>query len=156
MKLADDSRLKLEAFFRETLGDKSFRLPKIYFYSGKFSVFLTAALKIHGITIGRNIFITPKFVTLSAENFKKIHVELAAHEIAHVIQYGREGFIKFFYKYLRAYLRNLSWKRNWDAAARHRAYLEIPFEIEARAVAAKFVEWNEQQRRQTIKRDLIN
>ncbi len=154
MKLAEDSRRKMEEFFREILNEAKFRLPEIYFYSGKVSVFLTAVLKIHGIAIGRNIFISPKFVSLADENFKKIHVQLAAHEIAHVIQYRREGFIKFFCKYLRDYLRNLKQKKNWDAASRHEAYLEIPFEIEARAVATKFVDWNEEQRK--YQRDLIN
>ncbi len=155
MKVADDSRLKLEAFFREILSDDSFRLPKINFYSGKFSVLLTTALRIHGITVGRNVFISPDFVSLTDENFKKIRVELAAHEIAHVIQYRREGFIKFFYKYFRDYLRNLSVKKIWNAASRHEAYLEIPFEIEARALAAEFVVWNEQQQ-QRRRGDLIN
>jgi hypothetical protein len=33
-------------------------------------------------------------------------------------------------------------KKDWNASSRHEAYLEIPFEKEAREIAAKFVEWN--------------
>jgi hypothetical protein len=72
----------------------------------------------------------------------KLPEDLIAHEIAHTLQYRREGFVNFFRKYLSSYWRNLRRKRKWDAAARQEAYLEIPFEIEARATAARFVEWN--------------
>lgn len=142
MKLAEESYLKLEEFFRVILYEKEFRLPTIYFHAGRFSRILTGALKIHGITIGKNIFVTPKFVSPAGNNRRKVHVELAAHEIAHVLQFKREGFVRFFYKYLTSYLQNLRRQKNWNAAARQQAYLDIPFEIEARATAARFVEWN--------------
>ncbi len=146
MKLAVASRLKFEAFFRELTGDERFQMPVVYFYAGKFSSLLSKALKVHGITIGKNIFVTPKLVS-AENNFPKIDVELAAHEIAHVLQFRREGFINFFRKYLSSYRRNLKNKKSWGAVSRHQAYLEIPFEIEAREIAAKFVEWNETRRK---------
>lgn len=142
MKLAEASRLKLEKFFREELNDESFRLPAIYFYAGKFSAVLTLLLKIHGITIGKNIFVTPEFLDFTEQSKSKINVELAAHEIAHVLQYKREGYLSFFYKYFTSYAKNLRAQKSWSADARRRAYLAIPFEIEARETAAKFVEWN--------------
>lgn len=145
MKLARDSSVQFEMFFRQILRDENFRLPQIYFYGGAFSKLLTKSLKIHGITVGRNIFVAPKVVSID-RSISKIDGELAAHEIAHVLQYRREGFIKFFYVYLSSYWRNLKGKNIRNAAARHRAYLEIPFEIEARALAAEFVEWNERKR----------
>ena len=141
MKLADDSRLKFEAFFRETYGDKRFEMPTVYFYAGGFSRSITNHLHIHGITVGRKVFVAPTVVSVD-KNLAKINVELAAHEIAHVLQYRREGFIKFFYKYFSGYWRNLKQYQNWDAISRHLAYLDIPFEIEARAIATEFVEWN--------------
>ncbi len=146
MKLAESSRLKLEEFFRQTLNDEHLRLPAIYFYAGKFSAALTLLLRIHGITIGKRIFITPKFV-VRAGTKRKINLELAAHEIAHVLQFQREGFLSFFYKYSTSFLKNMRKQDDWDAASRQSAYLDIPFEIEARSVAAKFVEWNKRRQK---------
>jgi len=144
MKLAPESRLKFEAFFRKTLADEHFQMPEVYFYGGKFSRILTKSLNIHGITIGRNVFVTTKVI--SVENKRhRIETELAAHEIAHVLQYGCEGFIKFLYKYLKSYRGNLKKLKKTDKLSRHQAYLEIPFEIEARAIAADFIEWNKKK-----------
>lgn len=141
MKLADTSRQKLESFFREFLNDEHFRLPVIYFYVGGFTKILTAIVGVHGITFGSRIFIKPQIVSLTQNNLPRLPEDLAAHEITHVLQYRREGFARFFYKYLSAYWNNLRKKKSWDSDSRHQAYLDIPFEIEARRVAAKFVEW---------------
>lgn len=141
MKLAADSRLKFEAFFRERFKDERFEMPIVFFYSGRFSRLLTKHLNIHGITIGRKIFVAPEVVSFGKKKLK-INCKLAAHEIAHVLQYRREGFIRFFYEYLSSYRRNLRQYKNWDSVSRHQAYLDIPFEIEAREIAAKFMEWN--------------
>ena len=143
MKLAETSHRKLEEFFREYLNDETFHLPQIYFYVGKFTNLLTALISVHGITFGRLIFITPRLLSFNQNNLLKLPDDLVAHEITHVIQYRREGFIKFFYKYWTSFWRNLRKRGKWDAVSRQNAYLEIPFEIEARHVAAKFAEWNE-------------
>jgi hypothetical protein len=45
--------------------------------------------------------------------------------------------------YLRDYWTNLKKQQRWDANSRRQAYLSIPFEIEAREAANKFLEWNE-------------
>lgn len=145
MKLAPTSHRKLELFFREYLSDENFRLPVINFYVGNFTSFLTALISVHGITVGRRIFITPKLLSLNQNNFLKLPEDLIAHEITHALQYKREGFIKFFYKYLTNFWRNLKKKERWDRYSRQQAYLDIPFEIEARAAAASFVEWNERR-----------
>lgn len=141
MKLATASHQKLEAFFREYLHDENFRLPVIYFYAGKFTRILTDLIGVHGITFGRRIFIKPRLVSLNQNGQPQLPADLAAHEIAHVLQYRREGCIKFLYQYLSDYRKNLRKFEKCDAFARQSAYLEIPFEIEARCVAAKFVEW---------------
>ena len=147
MKLAETSHRKLEAFFREYLNDETFRLPQTYFYSGKFTNLLTSLISVHGITFGRRIFITSRLLSFNQNNLLKLPEDLAAHEITHALQYRREGFIKFFYKYLTSFWRNLRKRGKWDAVSRQNAYLEIPFEIEARRVAAKFVKWNSDKRR---------
>ncbi len=142
MKLALTSHQKLELFFREYLDDENFRLPVIHFYVGKFTRIFTAIVKVHGITFGRRIYIMPAFVSLNNANNLKLPEKLVAHEITHTLQYKREGFFGFFFKYLKSFIGNLLKKKSWDIDSRQDAYLEIPFEIEAREVADRFVEWN--------------
>jgi Domain of unknown function (DUF4157) len=142
MKLAESSQYKLEIFFQEIFSDENFRLPTVNFYAGKFSRIFTSILQVHGITFGRHIFIMPDLIERDFESRKKLSLELVAHEIVHVLQYKKDGFIKFFYKYLLSYWQNLRRKNDWKLKSRHEAYLEIPFEIEARDIAAKFVKWN--------------
>ena len=142
MKLADSSHQKLELFFREYLNDEKFSLPKIHFYAGNITQLITKIINVQGITFGRRIFILRKFVALNQENFLTLPQKLAVHEITHVIQYRREGFVRFFYTYLTNFWTNLRTKEKWDVISRHEAYLEIPFEVEAREVTDKFVEWS--------------
>ncbi|MDQ2747697.1 MAG: DUF4157 domain-containing protein [Acidobacteriota bacterium] len=141
MKLAASSHRKLETFFREHLHDEDFRLPVIYFYAGKLTRILTDLIGVHGITFGRHIYIKPSLIVRDDNHQLRLSANLTAHEIAHVLQYEREGYGAFFYKYLSDYRRNLRKKDKNDAFARQEAYLEIPFEIEASAVAEQFVEW---------------
>ena len=142
MRLADSSHQRLESFFREYLCDKEFRLPVIYFYVGKYTGILTNLINVHGITFGRRVFIKPILLTLNQNDLPKLPEDLVAHEIMHVLQYRREGIFNFFYKYISDYWKNLRRKKNWGAYSRQEAYLEIPFEIEARCAAESFVEWN--------------
>jgi len=146
MKLAPSSHQKLETFFCEYLDDENFRLPKIHFYVGKFTRLFTTVLQLHGITFGRRIFILPKFLTINQANLLTLPEKLIAHEVTHAIQYRREGFVKFFYKYATNFWKNLRTKKKWDIDSRQQAYLEIPFEIEAREVADKFVEWSKSEK----------
>ena len=60
MKLSERSQRKIEEFFREYLNNEDFRLPDIQFYGGRFTHYLTSALKIEGIAIGRRIYIFPE------------------------------------------------------------------------------------------------
>ena len=145
MKLAKSSHQKLEMFFREYLKDESFQLPVMHFYVGKFTRIFTAIVKVHGITFGRRIYIMPTFVSLNRANNLKLPENLVAHEIAHTLQYKREGFLRFFYKYLKSFLGNLKNKKSWDIISRQEAYLDIHFEIEAREVADNFVEWSRKE-----------
>ncbi len=55
---------------------------------------------------------------------------LIAHELVHVRQWAEYGVIGFAYRYVRDYLKNLVRLRN-----HYQAYLDIPFEIEARQQA---------------------
>ncbi len=146
MKLAADSHEVLEEFFREYFKDENFHLPPIYFYGGRFTRIFTNLIKVYGITIGSRIFIMPHLISVNSKNKPRLSESLAAHEITHSLQYKKHGFIGFFYNYLGSYLRNLRKKEKWDLPARQAAYLEIPFEIEARDAAEKFVQWNSERR----------
>lgn len=143
MKLAESSHEKIESFFQEYLDDKSFRLPQSYFYVGKFSLVFTAVLGVHGITLGRQIFILPSLVSHTKNRKLKLPESLVVHEVTHVLQYQQEGVLRFAYKYLKSYLSNLTTKKKWDSNARRQAYLAIPYEIEARRTAAEFVKWSD-------------
>ena len=142
MKLSESSRQKLELFFREHLNDRHFKLPKINFHAGKLSHFLTSTIKVDGIAFGKHIFIPPRLIERNSKNKLRINEELAAHEIAHALQYKREGFFGFLYKYLGSYRKNLRKKKKRDSIAKFEAYFEIPFEVEARETAEKFRVWN--------------
>ncbi len=146
MKLAADSHQRLEEFFREYFKDENFRLPPIYFYGGRFTRIFTNIIKVYGITFGSRIFIMPHLISINTANQPRLSESLAAHEITHTLQFKKYGFIGFFYNYLGSYLKNLRKKEKWDLPARQEAYLEIPFEIEARDAAEKFVKWNRERR----------
>ena len=146
MKLSAKSHKKIEEFFREYLKNEEFILPEICFYGGKFTRYLTSALKIEGLTIGRRIYIFPENFWLGENRKLRLDEELVVHEITHVLQYDREGFIKFLRLYLKSFYKNLRKKKKWDLGARAEAYFEIPYEIEARATASKFAAWSKNRK----------
>ena len=146
MKLSEGSQRKIEEFFREYLNNEDFRLPEIRFYGGKFTHYLTSALKIEGITIGRRIYIFPQNFRLCSKRKLWLDEELVVHEITHVLQYSREGFFRFLRLYVKSYYANLRKKEKRDLYAKAEAYLEIPFEIEARQTASNFAAWSKKRK----------
>jgi hypothetical protein len=147
MRLSENSHRRLEDFFRFYLKNDAFKLPTVHFYTGKFTALLTRAINVNGITFGGKILIMPALVSLNRKNQKKLPDDLIVHEIMHVIQYANQGFIKFLYRYLKYYWINLRKTGEWNLAARRKAYLEIPFEIEAREAADEYLKWKEKQKR---------
>ncbi|MEP6904365.1 MAG: DUF4157 domain-containing protein [Actinomycetota bacterium] len=146
MKLAQKSKLKIEEFFREYLSDEKFQLPEICFYAGRLTQVLTSVLNTDGITIGRRIFIFPGNFRFDENELLKLDPKLAVHEIAHVLQYQREGFGRFLWLYMKSFLLNLKPKKKWDLISRTEAYLDIPYEIEAREIASKFKNWSKNRK----------
>ncbi len=142
MKLSEKSHKKIEEFFREYLNNEDFRLPEIRFYGGKFTHYLTSVLKIEGLAVGRRIYIFPENFRVSENRRLWLDEELVVHEITHVLQYGREGFFRFLRLYVKSYYANLRKTERRDVSARTQAYLEIPFEIEARRTASSFAAWS--------------
>ncbi|MEP6801473.1 MAG: DUF4157 domain-containing protein [Acidobacteriota bacterium] len=78
------------------------------------------------VTVGRDIFLSPTAVRSIAARTEP-GARLIAHEIQHVSQFAREGFLSFGIRYLAAYARGRFRGLRHDAA-----YSQIPFEIEAR------------------------
>jgi len=86
-----------------------------------------------GMTLGR-------FVLLRGDHISKKTTTLLAHELVHVRQFAENGPTRFLALYVGHYLKNLFRLRN------HRqAYLDIPFEIEAREEASAWKKQNSSQ-----------
>lgn len=146
MKLARDTHRLLEDFFREYFADEKIELPPITLFGRRGAGFLTKLLKIHGITFGSRIFILPDLFFRNEKKLLCLDKELLAHEATHVLQYRRQGFLKFFHTYLKSYWQELRRLGKWDFAARYEAYRAIPQEAEARRAAAAFMEWLENRK----------
>lgn len=141
MKLAERSHQKLERFFKEHFKDEDFKLPPIYFYIGGFTKYFTKIIQVQGITLGKRIYVFPELIKTTSNNEPKLPERLAVHEIAHVLQYRKYGFAKFLYYYLKSFWKNLKTQEKWDLMSRQQAYLDIPFEVEARKIEHSFIMW---------------
>lgn len=84
---------------------------------------------IRGVTQGKLIMVDPKFLTGDRDRLAR----LVVHELVHVRQFKERGYIPFMAGYVFQNLRG----RLGGKTARE-AYLDIPAEREARAVAKKF------------------
>lgn len=148
MKLSRELHFQLENFFREFFADADLRLPEIEIYCNRGARLVTKIISVHGITIGRFIFIKPDLICRDDSFRLCISKNLLAHETTHVLQYQKLGTLKFLYQYFKSYFVNLRDKKKWNFDARMSAYLDIPFEEEARAGGADFVEWLAKQKAQ--------
>lgn len=91
-------------------------------------VLVAGAIKPIGYTDRYQIYLAPEAYRIdSAEG-----LALLAHEITHCRQYKEHGTWRFRAKYIAAYFQNR--RRGLNAQA---AYLNIPFEIEAREIETK-------------------
>ena len=139
MHLDGVSHSRFENFFRDFYGDDELILPEIHIYSRRVSLLVTTILKVNGITIGRHIFIHPKFTKRDKKNRLYAPKALIAHELTHSVQYVRQGFFGFLKSYLGTFWKLLRKSKKWDFQARRQAYLDIPQEIEARRAAHLFM-----------------
>ena len=82
----------------------------------------------HGMTLGRLILVLH-------DDDRTGRRKLLAHELVHVEQYARLGAVRFLWRYVGEYARNL-----WRLCSHRRAYRAISFETEARASAARWAD----------------
>ncbi|MGF1469475.1 MAG: DUF4157 domain-containing protein [Sandaracinaceae bacterium] len=80
-----------------------------------------------GITLGTEVFVPKRVYGRAGE----LPLDLVAHEVAHVAQYLRDGTLPFVARYLLAFARGRA-----RGLTDRQAYLAIPYEVEARRVAA--------------------
>ena len=143
MKLAVPSHARIEAFLRAHLQDTGLKLPPMTIYQGRVARWLTAAFKVGAITFGRRVFISPRLVQRRPDGRKSVPGWLVAHEAVHVLQYEREGTLRFLISYLQEYWRLLRASGRWDAAARMAAYLGIDKEHAAREAEHAYHLWRD-------------
>ncbi|HEX8635153.1 MAG TPA: DUF4157 domain-containing protein [Pyrinomonadaceae bacterium] len=141
MRLAEESRARLERFFRSYERDEELRLPVLSVHAGWWSGGLTRILRVGAITVGRHIFVSRKMVGRNVRGELTMPGWLLAHEAAHVRQFQKAGLLSFGFHYAREYLTFLARGRKFDARARQEAYEQITREREAWAVEAAYLEW---------------
>ena len=141
MRLAEESRARLERFFRSYEGDEELRLPSIHVHAGFWSDRLTRVLRIAALTLGRRVFVSRKVVGRNVDGQLMIPGWLLAHEAAHVRQFQQAGFLPFLFNYVREYLTLLMRGGKFDARARTEAYEQITREREAREAEAAYLKW---------------
>lgn len=130
---------------REHLGEPALRLPPVTVHAGWFARLLTKSLKVGAITLGRRIFLSPRRVERGDDQKASAPGWLMAHEALHVLQYERDGDLRFFFKYLRGYFSALRAGGRWDAAARMAAYLAIAEERAAHEAENAYRSWSERR-----------
>jgi hypothetical protein len=141
MKLARESHQRLEKFFREYFDDPQLRLPPIYLHRGRIARLITKQLRVGAITIGSHILLAPDRV-VEADGNLTTRGWLVAHEATHVLQYEREGYVRFFFRYFYGYWRALSAGGKWNREARLKAYLAIEAERIAHEVERAYQAWS--------------
>lgn len=112
MKLPD----ALEATIKEA------RAVVVYGYPWWLRPFL--ARDVVGITLGRRIYLSGRLMERSTNYMER----LLRHELAHVRQVNRLGFVRFIAQYVAEFVRHFAKERSINAA-----YRKISFEIEATA-----------------------
>jgi hypothetical protein len=105
------------------------RRPALAEIRGARSVIAYVALRTRasGITLGDRVFIRSDCF----RDHGRPPLDLIAHEVAHVVQFRRDGAAAFLTRYLLDYAKNLA-----RGMADRDAYLAIPYEVEARGVEA--------------------
>jgi hypothetical protein len=143
MRLARESHERLEKFFREYFKDPQLRLPPIYLHRGRIARMVTKQLRIGALTIGRHILLSPARVT-EREGSLTTEGWLVAHEATHVLQYERDGYLRFFIHYFYGYWRALrGGGSRLSREARMSAYLAIEAERIAHEVERAYQDWSQ-------------
>ena len=91
---------------------------------------ITWLARADGLVLGRRVFLSPASWRLVQESSSEA-LALLEHEVVHVEQYRRLGFVGFLRRYLSEYLVG-----RWRGLGHWKAYRAISLEEEARCIAA--------------------
>ncbi|NNE99785.1 MAG: DUF4157 domain-containing protein [Pyrinomonadaceae bacterium] len=141
MRLSENSNRLFKEFFDQCRLCEGFEFPDVNVFARRGAWLLTSILMVDGITLGANVFVHPKFTWRTPSDKLNIERKLMAHELAHVLQYKRLGFVRFLRDYIRDFWTIFSKKKKWSPRTWFESYLEIPHEIEARKLADEFIDW---------------
>ncbi|MEJ7617550.1 MAG: hypothetical protein WKF30_11440 [Pyrinomonadaceae bacterium] len=146
MRLHPQAHAHIERFLCDYFVDEAVALPQLKIYCGAWTHGLAALFRIGAITVGKRIFVAPKYLVRDAVTKQlKLPGWLVAHEAVHVLQYRREGMLGFLGGYLREYLKNLFNQRRCGAKSRMTAYLAISYEAQAHAAEKAYVRWRQRR-----------
>lgn len=150
MRLSKTSAEKLEEFTKIFFRNEFVNPPQMKIYAKCGAGLLTTLLNVQGVTLGRYVFLHPSLVWKNEQKQICAPKWLIAHEFAHVLQYRKFGVVKFLYSYFKIFWQKLKHMEKWDFNARLEAYLEIPYEIEARNFETEYLKWSGgQEKRQS-------
>ena len=138
----ESARVFAEFFVEEGWIDDVSEFPEINIYFGKGAAFATRIMMADGVTFGRSVLLDPKFVTPDSSGRLNISRSLLVHEIVHVMQYEASGLFRFLAHYVFEFVKDYSRRKKWNSRNWYAAYLEIPYEKEARDAAARFIKWS--------------
>jgi hypothetical protein len=85
---------------------------------------------VKGVTYGGMVFVDPDLIRGDPQRLAR----LVIHELVHVRQFSDSGYIGFMYRYIASY-----WKGRRIGLSPRDAYLQIPAEVEARAVTKRVI-----------------
>jgi Domain of unknown function (DUF4157) len=100
---------------------------RLRFRTGPFARALTRLVGAEALTLGTRVFLSrtaTREITAETEAGRR----LLRHELVHVSQFARDGSARFLWRYAASYARSRRGGLSHGAA-----YLEIPYEREARA-----------------------
>ena len=100
-------------------------LPDHRLYAGAFSRLVTRLLGAEAVTFGTCVLLS-RAAAHEVRQGTEYGRRLLAHELAHVEQYAREGFVPFLARYLASYVRGRA-----RGLSHAEAYAAIPYEREA-------------------------
>lgn len=86
---------------------------------------------IRGVTLFRLVLADPEVLDAGADSLARFVV----HELVHVHQFARQGYLRFMVGYLSEY-----WRGRLKGLDHRAAYLAIGAEVEAREIAARYVQ----------------
>ena len=141
MRLTPEAHDNLQEFFRVHYDDAGLVLPEIDWQKGTAAQGVTRGFRITAMTLGRRVLLDAKALRCDTDGRWWIKSRLAAHEATHVLQYQRQGWGGFLFRYLSEYAQTMQQAARWDSQSHATAYNALSAEREARELEAAYRLW---------------